>query len=568
MLKGKGISKGIGIGRALVLKKQNLEIEKSNIQNVEEELKKLHIALEAVIKETEETIVVLERESNKEQVEIMKAYLMILQDETLLEKAKIIIKEEKLNSVYATKKALDELITNFRNIDNEYLAERSKDIEDIKLRIIRKLLNKQEEKVESFESETIIITEELTTSDISKIDLKYVTGIISQIGGQNSHVSIIARNKQIPMIIRVSNLAEKVKNGDIVIINGETGEIFINPSIEEMEKYKSKQSAEKKEKVKLEEYINKQAQTKDGYKVEISCNIGKQGDLKDVLEVGADGIGLFRTEFLFMDSNQMPTEEEQFESYKRVAETMKDKLSIIRTLDAGGDKNIPYLNLEKEENPFLGYRAIRLCLDNVGMFKMQLRAILRASAYGNLAIMFPMISKIEELKLAKEILEECKKELELKNISFNREIKVGIMVEIPAVAIMADEFAKECDFFSVGTNDLIQYTLAAERGNSKIANIYTKNHPAVIKLLKYTIDAAHNNGIFCGMCGEAASNIHYIPLLIGLGLDEFSMNSSAVLESKKIINNLNKKKCEDLAEEVLKCISDKEVEKILKEFEY
>ena len=568
MLKGRGISKGIGIGRALVLKKQNLEIEKSNIQSVEEELKKLHLALEAVIKETEETITVLEKESNKEQVEIMKAYLMILQDETLLEKAKIIIKEEKLNSVYATKKALDELITNFRNIDNEYLAERSKDIEDIKLRIIRKLLNKQEEKVENLESETIIITEELTTSDISKINLKYVTGIISQIGGPNSHVSIIARNKQIPMIIRISNIAEKIKNGDIVIINGETGEIFINPSIEEMEKYKSKQSAEKKEKIKLEEYINKQAQTKDEYKVEISCNIGNPSDLEDVVNVGANGIGLFRTEFLFMDSNQMPTEEEQFESYKRVAETMKDKLSIIRTLDAGGDKNISYLNLEKEENPFLGYRAIRLCLDNVGMFKMQLRAILRASAYGNLAIMFPMISKIEELKLAKEILEECKKELELKNIPFNREIKVGIMVEIPAVAIMADDFAKECDFFSIGTNDLIQYTLAVERGNSKIANIYTKNHPAVIKLLKYTIDAAHNNGIFCGMCGEAASNIHYIPLLIGLGLDEFSMNSSAVLESKKIINNLNKKKCEDLAEEVLKCTSDKEVEKILKEFEY
>ena len=281
MLKGKGISNGIGIGRALILKKQNLEIEKSNIQNVEEELKKLHLALEAVIKETEETISVLEKESNKEQVEIMKAYLMILQDETLLEKAKIIIKEEKLNSVYATKKGLDEIISNFKNLDNDYLAGRSKDIEDIKLRIIRKLLNKQEEKVESLESETIIITEELTTSDISKIDLKNVTGIISEIGGTNSHVSIIARNKQKPMIIRVSNLVEKVKNGDIVIINGETGEIFINPSIEEMEKYKSKQSAEKKEKVKLEEYRNKQAQTKDGYKVEISCNIGNQRDLKD-----------------------------------------------------------------------------------------------------------------------------------------------------------------------------------------------------------------------------------------------------------------------------------------------
>ena len=379
MLKGKGISKGIGIGRALVLKKQNLEIEKSNIQNVEEELKKLYSALEAVIKETEETITVLEKESNKEQVEIMKAYLMILQDETLLEKAKIIIKEEMLNSAYATKKALDEIIANFRNLDNEYLAERSKDIEDIKIRIIRKLLNKQEEKIENLESETIIITEELTTSDISKIDLKYVTGIISEIGGANSHVSIIARNKQIPMVIRISNIVEKIKKGDIIIINGETGEIYLNPSIEEMEKYKEQQLAEKKEKMQLEEYVNKPAQTKDKYQVEVSCNIGKPEDLEQVLNAGADGIGLFRTEFLFMDSDQMPSEEEQFQSYKKVAEAMKDKLSIIRTLDAGGDKNIPYFNLEKEENPFLGYRAIRLCLDNVGMFKMQLREILRAS---------------------------------------------------------------------------------------------------------------------------------------------------------------------------------------------
>ena len=568
MQKGKGISNGIGIGRAVILKKQNLEIEKSNIEDIEEELKKLDLALEAVIKETEETIIVLEKESNKEQVEIMKAYLMILQDETLLEKAKIIIKEEKLNSAYATKKALDQIIANFRNLDNEYLSERSKDIEDIKIRIIRKLLNKQEEKIENLESNTIIITEELTTSDISKIDLKYVEGIISEIGGANSHVSIIARNKQIPMVIRISNIVEKIKDGDIIIMNGETGEIYINPSIEEMEKYKEQQLAEKKEKMKLEEYVNKPAQTEDGYKVEISCNIGKPEDLEQVLNVGADGIGLFRTEFLFMDSDQIPSEEEQFQSYKKVAETMKDKLSIIRTLDAGGDKNIPYLNLEKEENPFLGYRAIRLCLDNVEMFKMQLRAILRASEYGNLAIMFPMISKIEELKLAKEILEECKKELELKNIPYNKEIKVGMMVEIPAVAIMAEKFAKECDFFSIGTNDLIQYTLAAERGNSKIANIYTKNHPAVIKLIKYTIDAAHNNGIFCGMCGEAASNIHYIPLLIGLGLDEFSMNSSAILETKKIITNLTKKQCEILVEKILKASSDKEVEQILKEFKY
>lgn len=493
---------------------------------------------------------------------------MILQDETLVEKSKAMIKEEKMNSVYAAKKGLDEIIANFKNLDDEYLAERAKDIEDIRNRIISKLLNKEETKLENLEPNTIIVTDELTTSDTSNINLKNVTGIISEIGGTNSHVSIIARNKEIPMIIRIENVTSTIKNGDTLIINGDTGDIYINPSIDEMEKYQKLQKTAQEEKRKLEEYKNKLATTKDKYQVEISCNIGKPADLEDALNVGADGIGLFRTEFLFMDSEQMPSEEEQFESYKQIADTMKDKLSIIRTLDAGGDKNIPYLNLEKEDNPFLGYRAIRLCLDNVEMFKSQIRAILRASEYGNLAIMFPMISTIEELRKAKAIVEECKKELDVQNIRYNTNIKVGMMIEIPAAAIMADCFAKECDFFSIGTNDLIQYTVAAERGNTKIANLYTKNHPAVIKLIKQTIDAAHRNGIFCGMCGEAASNIHYVPLLIGLGLDEFSMNSSAILETKKVITQLEKKNCEALVERVLNAISDKEVENILKEFKY
>ena len=387
-----------------------MEIQKSSIQDVEEELGKLESALNCVIEETQDSIRKLEEQENSEQVQIMQAYLMILQDETLIEKSKIMIKQEKLNSVYATEKGLDDIIVNFKNIDNEYLAERAKDIEDIKNRIIAKLLNKQETKLENLEPNTIIVTEELTTSDISNINLRNVTGIISKIGGANSHVSIIARNKQIPMIIRVENVVDIIKNDDIVILNGETGDIYTNPSIEEMEKYKEQQKTEQENKRRLEEYKNKLAKTKDGYQVEISCNIGKPSDLEDALNVGADGIGLFRTEFLFMDAKQMPSEEEQFESYKQIADTMKDKLSIIRTLDAGGDKDIPYLNLEKEENPFLGHRAIRLCLDNIEMFKIQLRAILRASQYGNLAIMFPMISTIEELRKAKGIVEECKKE--------------------------------------------------------------------------------------------------------------------------------------------------------------
>ena len=551
-----------------MLKKEKYEIEKSNIQNVEEEIKKLEEALSSVIEETKNSIKELQKEENNEQLQIMQAYLMILQDETLLERTKIMIKDEQLDSIYATKKGLDEIIENFKNIDNEYLAERAKDIEDIKNRIIFKLLNKEEAKFHNLEPNTIIVTDELTTSDTSDINLKNVQGIISEIGGPNSHVSIIARNKQIPMIIRVDDVADKVKNGDLLIINGDTGEIYINPPNEEIKKYQELQRLAQEKKIKLEAYKNKSAKTKDNYQVEISCNIGKPADLEDAINVGADGIGLFRTEFLFMDSKQMPTEEEQFESYKKVAEIMKEKLSIIRTLDVGGDKEIPYLNLEKEDNPFLGYRAIRLCLENTELFKIQLRAILRASKYGNLAIMFPMISTIEELRKAKSIVEECKSELDDKKIPYNSNIKVGMMIEIPDTEIMADSFAKECDFFSIGTNDLIQYTLAAERGNPKIAHLYTKNHPAIIKLIKYTVEAAHNNGIFCGMCGEAASNIHYIPLLVGLGLDEFSMNSSAILEAKRVITNLDKNNCEKLVEKVLKAESDKEVEKILKEFKY
>ncbi len=566
MLKGKGISEGIGIGKAFVLKKEKLKIEESKIEDVNKELEKLDASLNSVIKETESAIEQLRKTSSDEQIQILEAYLMFLKDETLMEKAKELIKNNKTNSVYAVKKGLGEIANNFRNISDNYLSERANDIEDIKNRIISKLLKIEENSFLNIGPNTILVTQELTTSDTAKINMSNVAGIISEIGGTNSHVSIIARNKQIPMVIRIENAQTKIKSGDNLIVNGNTGVVYVEPPQEEIEKYKKLKLENDESKKKLEEYKNIIAKTKDGIQVEVSCNIGKLRDLEDALRVGADGIGLFRTEFLFMDSEQLPTEEEQFESYKKIGEVMKDKLSIIRTLDVGGDKNIPYLNLEKEDNPFLGYRSIRLCLKNKKMFQAQLRAILRASHYGNLAIMFPMIASVKELVDAKKVVEDVKNELREKIIPFNENIEIGIMIEIPSAAIMADELAKECDFFSIGTNDLIQYTLAVERGNEKVASLYTHFHPAVIRLIKYVIDSAHNNGIICGMCGEAAGDSLYVPLLVGMGLDDFSMNANKILESRKLVRSLNYSECKALADEVLKMVHREEIKEKLNKF--
>ena len=349
-------------------------------------------------------------------------------------------------------------------------------------------------------------------------------------------------------------------------IDGISGEIYLEPKENEEKKLIEKRKEIEKEKEELEKYKNLPTQTKDGYKVELVANIGTPEDVEIVIKNTAEGIGLLRSEFLYMDSDNMPTEEEQYKSYKEVAEKMQGKPVIIRTLDVGGDKELKYLHLEKEANPFLGYRAIRLCLDNIALFKAQLRAILRASAFGNLSIMFPMISSIEELRDAKKILQECKDELDKEQIQYKKDIKVGIMIEIPSAALIAKDLAKECNFFSIGTNDLIQYTVAVERGNEKISKLYTKYHPGVIQLIKKAIDGAHNAGIFCGMCGEAAGDENYIPLLVGLGLDEFSMNSNSILKARKIISELKRPECEKLAEQLLSLPSAEEIESELRKF--
>lgn len=564
MLKGKGVSSGIGLGNIVVLKKLQRKIEKKTIKSeqVEHELERLYKALEEVINETE----IQMKNISGTEAEIMQAYLMILQDPSLISETENAIKNSNYTAEYAVEVGFNNIIQIFENMDDEYMASRSRDILDIKNRVLGKLLKEENTNLSKLNPNTIIVATELTTSETAKLDFKNVSGIITEVGGENSHTSIMARTHGIPAIAKVEEATSIFKDGDSVAINGASGEIYINPTKEEKQKLLDLEKKLELEKSELDQYRKEESVTKDGTKVKLYANIGLPADAEIAVNNTAEGVGLLRSEFLYMDSDTMPTEESQFEAYKKVAEIMKDKEAIIRTLDIGGDKDLKYLKLEKEANPFLGYRAIRLCLDNLNIFKTQLRAILRASAFGKLAIMFPMISSIEELKSAKNVLEECKEELDNENVLYDKNIKVGIMIEIPSAALIADKLAQECDFFSIGTNDLIQYTVAVERGNEKISKLYTKYHPAVIKLIKTAIDGAHSANIICGMCGEAAGDPLYIPLLIGLGLDEFSMNSNNILRARRTINNLDKEACVKLSEEILQMASAEEVEKRLKIF--
>ena len=562
MLKGMGISDGIGIGKAIILNNEDIKPEKIRTDDIEQEKKIFLDAIQSVKDETKNLISTL----NGTEKDIMKAYLAILQDDTLVQETIKIIEQEKCNADYGADVGFNKIIQIFEQMDDPYMAARSRDIADMKRKVLSKILNIKEINLSNLPIHTILVAKELSTSNTAKLDLKNIEGIITEIGGENSHTAIMARTHRIPAIVGIKNVTNLINEEDVIAINGKTGEIFINPSKEEEKnliEIKEKSDDIKKE---LEEYKNKPSITKDGHQVELMANIGDVSDINIVTENTAEGVGLFRSEFLYMNSDDFPTENEQFEAYKKVAESMPNKKIVVRTLDIGGDKNLKYMKLPQEENPFLGYRAIRIYLDNIALFKVQLRAILRASYYGNLAIMFPMIASVKELVDAKKVVEDVKKELREKNIIFNENIKIGIMIEIPSAAIMADELAKECDFFSIGTNDLIQYTLAVERGNEKVASLYTHFHPAVIRLIKYVIDSAHNNGIICGMCGEAAGDSLYIPLLVGMGLDDFSMNSNKILESRKLVRSLDYSECKTLADEVLKMVHREEIKEKLNKF--
>ncbi len=562
MLKGKGVSKGIGIGHTKILKNDEVKLTDFKVDNKENELNYFKKCLNNVIEDTKK---VIEKLSGTE-ADIMNAYLMILQDPTLTLETERLIQEEGYNAGYAVKVGFETVEEVFKNMDDEYMSARASDIEDMKQRVLNKIINKAELDLSNLPENTILVGKDLSTSDTAKLNLKAVAGIIIENGSENSHVSIMARTHEIPAIVGAKGALDNIENDVYIAINGATGEIFVDPSQEEVENLTKIQQELKDEKGNLSKFKNKKSITKDGYKTEVVANIGTPKDMEKVLENGAEGVGLFRSEFLYMDSDSMPTEDEQFEAYKEVLEKSEGKRVIVRTLDIGGDKDLKYLNLDKEDNPFLGYRAIRICLREPEIFKVQLRALYRASIYGKLAIMLPMISSIDEIRAAKEIINEVKGELKSKNIKFDKNVKVGIMIEIPSAAIMAEELAKECDFFSIGTNDLIQYTVAVERGNEKISDLYTKFHPAVIRLIKRAIDGAHKSKIFCGMCGEAAADERYIPLLVGLGLDEFSMNPTKILNSRKMIRSLNHKECKKLVQEILKMSSASEIKQRLEEY--
>ena len=538
---GIGASEGVSIGKVLLFVEGNIVIPQEIDANstIEGELAKLENGLK---KSKTQLIAIREKVKEKmgeDKAAIFDGHIMLLEDEDLIEEVEAKITGDKLPAARALREGIDEYCEMISKLDDPYLRERAADLQDIGKRWLKNLLEIKINDFSNLEPNTIVITKDLTPSDTAQLDLKNCVGFITEIGGKTAHSAIMARSLELPAVVGVKGVLGEVKDGESVIMDGETGEIFLEPTEKLVEEYKIKQEKIRVEKEELKKLIHEEAVTLDGRKVDIWGNIGSPNDVDAVIESGATGIGLYRTEFLFMNSDHFPTEEEQYQAYRVVAEKMQGKPVTIRTMDIGGDKELPYLDLPKEMNPFLGYRAIRISLENKDMFKTQLRAILRASQYGQIKIMYPMISSINEIRKANAILEECKKELDEIGKIYDRNIKVGIMVETPSTAIVAYKFAKEVDFFSIGTNDLTQYFLAVDRGNELVSSLYNSFNPAVLEAIQKVIDAAHHAGISVSMCGEFAGDKRATRLLLGMGLDSFSMSASSGLTVKKIIRNSN-----------------------------
>lgn len=562
-MRGIATSSGIGIGRVFLYKEPEIEIIKENIQDIDLEVNRFKQSVNEAIVEIDRLYEFTLKNIGEKEAEIFSAHRMMLEDPEFISAIRNKIKNDKVKSEFAVNEVTDYYVSIFENIDDEYLRARAVDLKDVSKRLLRVLMGVKAMDLSTIDEKSIIVAEDLTPSDTAQMNREMVVGIVTELGGRTSHTSIIARTMEIPAIAGVKGITKLSYFDDHMIINGDSGEIILNPTREEILNHQEKALELAQFKKKLLDIKDNQSLSKDGHRVEITGNIGTPEDIERVLENGGEGVGLYRTEFLYMDRDRLPSEDEQFNAYKIVVEKLGKRTLVIRTLDVGGDKELPYLNLPKEMNPFLGYRAIRLCLDREDIFRVQLRAILRASAFGNVKIMFPMISDLSEVRQAKGIIEEIKIDLRQEEIQFDENIEIGIMVEIPAVAIHSRAFAKEVDFFSIGTNDLIQYTLAVDRGNQDIAYLYNQYHPSVLNLIRMTIENGHKEGIRVGMCGEAAGDRKLLPIFLAMGLDEFSMSPSLILSARDDLKRYSKKEIEHHLDKILSLARAEDVEKYI-----
>ncbi len=558
MLKGTAASDGIGIGKVLVIEEVSLAYTPHAVEDKDAEIQRFKAAVDAFIVETQAQAEALKASAGAKEAEIMLGHISMVQDPALCGETEKLIQGGQC-AEQAFESMCDMFIMVFSQAADDFMRQRAADVRDVKTGVLAQLLGVHEVKISDAPAGTILLVKELTPSMTAGINKDNIVGIITETGGKTSHSAILARALEIPAVLSVPNATELLKNDQPVIVDGSKGVVIPDPSFDELTAYTEKREKYLREKAELEKYRGLRTTGADGTEYELVCNIGKPDDANKVIEFDGEGVGLFRTEFLFMDRNAIPSEEEQFAAYQKAALVLKGKPLIIRTLDIGGDKEIPYMGLEKEENPFMGFRAIRYCLKNRELFRTQLRAILRASAYGDIKIMFPLITCVEELREGKALVEEIKKELSLLGIPYNKNIEVGIMVETAAAAMLADVLAKESAFFSIGTNDLTGYTMSCDRGNANVAYLYSALQPAVLRMIERTIRCGREAGIPVGMCGEAAANEKLIPLLISFGLTEFSVSAPSVLRVRKCISKWSKKEADAVAERAMSLATEQEV---------
>lgn len=559
MFKGIAGSEGIGIGRVVIIEEHEAVIEDKTITDVDAEIQRVQSAIEKFVNVTTEMADKMEATVGAKDADILRGHIMLLRDPTIEEQIVALIRSEKVTAEKALNQVLEQTAELFAQIPDELLQQRATDFRDIKTRIVKILLGIEELDISAVPAGTVLVAKDLTPSMTAGIVPENIAGVLTEVGGRTSHSAILARAMEIPAVLSIEGICSQVKNGDMVVLDGTRGEAIVNPDEAAVSEYEKKLEEYKKDKELLKKYTGKPTVSKDGTKVELVCNIGKPEDAKKVVECDGEGIGLFRTEFLFMDRDSLPTEEEQFEAYKSVAETLAGKPVIIRTLDIGGDKEIPYLGLEKEDNPFLGFRAIRFCLQRKDIYETQLKALVRASAFGKIKVMVPLVTGVDELRQVKAMIADIMKEYDAAGVAYNKDLEVGVMMETPAACLMADVLAKEAAFFSIGTNDLTGYTMAVDRGNAKVAYLYSAYNPAVLRAIKRIIECGKKEGIMVGMCGEAAADEKLIPLLLAFGLDEFSVSATSVLRTRKTISECDIKECRELADRVMKCVTEEEV---------